>query len=199
MVRPLTFGNTPVPYTVSWTEEEHFFVGRCAYFGKLAICQRVAPGKGQPAFGKPHSQRQRETIARGFCDLCGRTLKDRTKVSLSHARPVAHGAEGLAILQVEPLLHRECAALSMNYCPSLRRDIRAGTLMVRQVTRWRAQCAVMSPEYVGTIVGSYQPNPDDRILGHAKVELMNWIDRDEAWLGNTTSSDTRPLSGPGIE
>jgi hypothetical protein len=181
--RSLTFGNTPVPYTVSWTEEEQFFLDRCRYFGRLAICQKVAPGEGQPRFGKPHSQRQRETIARGLCDLCGRPLSHRTRVSLSHARPIVHGAEGMAILQVEPLLHRECAAQSMQFCPSLRRDIRAATLMVRQVTRWRAQCAVMSPEYIGSIISDYEPKPEDRILGHAKVELLAWIDRNEAWLG----------------
>lgn len=180
--RSLTFGNTPVPYTASWSAEERFFVDRCAYFGRPAICQHVARGEGQPKFGKPHSQRQRETIALGLCDLCGRRLAGRTKVSLSHARPVPHGADGWAILQVEPLLHRECALLSMQYCPSLRRDITAGSLMVRQVTRWRAQAAIMSPEYVGTYVPDYKARALDRILGHAKVELIDWIDRDEPWL-----------------
>ena len=188
MGRTLMFGNTPVPYTVSWSAEEHFFVARCPYFKRPAICQAVAQGEGQPRFGKPHSQRQRETIALGLCDLCGKPLKSRTRVSLSHARPVGHGAEGMAILQVEPLLHRECAATSMRYCPSLRRDIAAGTLMVRQVTRSREQCAVMSPEFVSTYVPDYRPQLFDRILGHAKVELLDWVDRDDAWLGVSVSA-----------
>lgn len=180
----LTFGNTPVPYTVSWSGEERFFVAPCPYFNdRPAISQHVAPGEGQPRFGKPHSQRQRETIALGLCDLCGKPLKGRTRVSLSHARARSNGAEGLAILQVEPLLHRECARLSMKYCPSLRRDIEAGTLMVRQVTRSRVQCAIMGPEYVSTYVPGYEPKATDRILGHAKVELIEWRDRDEEWLG----------------
>lgn len=183
MGQALTFVNTPVPYTVSWSGEEKFFIGPCAYFKRPAICQEVSPGNGQPRFGKPHSQRQRQVIALGLCDLCGKPLKGRTRVSLSHARPVLHGAEGLAILQVEPLLHRECAALSMKFCPSLRRDIQAGTLMVRQVTQSRVQCAVMDYVYVSTYVPGYRPNPGDRILGHAKVELVQWTDRDEAWLG----------------
>lgn len=178
----LMFGNTPVPYTVAWSAEESFFFDRCPYFGRPAICQAVAPGQGQPRFGKPHLQRQRRAIALGLCDLCARPLKGRTRVSLSHARPVVHGAEGPAILQVEPLLHRECALRSIRFCPSLRRDIRAGTLMVRQVTRSRVQCAVMSPEYVATYVPGYVAAPTDRILGHAKVELIEWIDRDAAWL-----------------
>lgn len=129
-------------------------------------------------FGKPHSQRQRSAIARGLCDLCGRPLKARTKVSLSHARVVPHGAEGPCVMQVEPLLHKECAAESMRFCPSLRRDIQNGTLFVRQVTRWRPQAAIMSGEYVESLTGTRQ-----QALGHAKVELLGWQDRDAEWLG----------------
>ena len=178
----LTYGNTPVPYTVSWTGEDEFFVARCPHAKMDAICQKVAPGVGQPRFGKPHSQRQRETIARGLCDLCGKPLRDRTKVSLSHARLRSNGADGPAILQVEPLLHRECAAASMKFCPSLRRDISGGELNIRQVHRYRVQFAIMSPVYVGEYVPGYVAKPSDRIVGHAKVELVAWLDRDEAWL-----------------
>lgn len=180
----LTFGNAPVPWTVGWTGEESFFVGPCRHAGgRRAICQGVAPGIGKPTFGKPHSQRQRQCIAEGRCDLCGKSLKLATKVSLSHARPVAHGAEGLAVLQVEPLLHRACAAISMRHCPSLRRDIADGTLMVRQVTRYRVQFAVMGPQFVSHYVPGYVAQPSDRIVGSAKVELLQWVDRDADWLG----------------
>ena len=173
----LRFGQTAVPWTVSWSGEEDHYLGACPFFKGLALCQRSAPGAGRPLFGKPHSHRQRAAVARCLCDLCGRSLKLATKVSLSHARPVPHGAEGWAVLQVEPLLHRECAAESLRWCPSLRRDIEAGSLMVRQVTRWRAQCAIMSAEYVETVTGEAR-----KALGHAKVELLDWIDRPEDWL-----------------
>lgn len=135
-------------------------------------------GVGKPLFGKPHSDRQREVIALGLCDLCGKSLANRTKVSLSHARPVPHGARGWAILQVEPLLHRECATESVKHCPSLRRDIRAGTLMVRRVTRYRVQFAIMTEEYTETITGQRA-----RGIGHAKVELLRWIDETPAYVG----------------
>jgi hypothetical protein len=178
----LTFGNAPVPYTVSWSGEERFFVAVCPHAHRQAIRQASAPGEGKPLFGKPHSDRQREAVARALCDICGKPLKNRTKVSLSHARPRSNGATGLNVLQVEPLLHKECAAISMQFCPSLRRDIRAGTLMVRQVARWRVQFAIMGPEYVSHYVPGYQASPADRIVGHAKVELLMWTDRDEDWL-----------------
>lgn len=179
----LRFGNTPVPWTVAWTGEEGYRVEPCRFArGAPAICQSVAPGDGRPTFGKPHFQRQRQAIGEERCDLCGKPLKSRTKVSLSHARMRPNGAEGPAIMQVEPLLHRECAATSMQFCPSLRRDIREGTLMIRQVMRWRAQLAILKPESVAELVPDYVVNPADRISGHAKVELLAWADRDEAWL-----------------
>lgn len=178
----LTFGNTPVPWTVSWSGEQDSFIGRCPHADMQAICQAVAPGEGRPRFGKPHSQRQRAAIARGLCDLCAKPLQHRTKVSLSHARLRANAAEGPAILQVEPLLHRECAAISVTHCPSLKRDVRDGTLMIRQVLRYRVQFAVMSPEFIAVYVPAYVAKPGDRIIGHAKVELLKWHDQDEAWL-----------------
>lgn len=176
------FGATAVPWTVGWTGEESFRIGHCHYSQMPAICQAVAPGVGKPSFGKPHWNRQRECIAECRCDLCGKSVKSATKVSLSHARPVAHGAQGLAILQVEPLLHRACAAESTKFCPSLKRDIAVGTLMIRQVTRWRVQFAIMGPQFVSHYVPGYEAKPHERIVGAAKVELMGWIDRDMNWL-----------------
>lgn len=181
-----TYGGVPVPYTVSWTGEAATFIGTCPFTGQRAICQAVAPGEGKPKFGAPHFQRQREAIARDLCDTCGRPLRNRTKVSLSHARPRLNGAAGPAILQVEPLLHRECAALSMRHCPSLKRDVRNGTLMVRQVRRHRVQVAIISPQHIHEYVPAYVASADDRILGHAKVELLTWADRDAAWLERVT-------------
>jgi hypothetical protein len=176
------FGNAPVPFTVSWTGETDFFVGPCPHARARAICQSVAPGSGKPQFGKPHSQRQRQAIAGGLCDLCGKSLKNRTKVSLSHARMRSNGADGPCIMQVEPLVHRECGALCVKFCPSLKRDIETGTLMVRQVNRYRVQFAIMGPEYIAFYVPDYVASPTDKIVGHAKVELQSWTDRDQALL-----------------
>lgn len=172
------FGNTPVPWTASWSGEETFHVAPCPVFNRRpAICQTSSPGNGRPQFGKPHSNRQRKAVGLCLCDLCGKSIKLSTKVSLSHARPVPHGAEGWAILQVEPLLHPECAYECVRWCPSLKRDLQDGSLMIRQVTKWRAQVAIMDEFYVETITGQRR-----KALGHGKVELMRWTDRDLGWL-----------------
>ena len=173
----LRVGATAVPWTVSWTSEEGHCLEVCPFFKKLALSQPSSSGHGKPQFGKLHMNRQREAIAKGLCDLCGKSHATTAKVSLSHARPVAHGAESMAILQVEPLLHRGCAMESIRFCPSLKRDIAEGTIVIRQVTRWRAQCAVMTPEYVESLTGHHR-----KALGHAKFELLQWVDQDIAWL-----------------
>ena len=183
MPAQLFYGSSPVPYTVSWTGEESTFVGPCRHAsGRLAICQVESRGHGKPIFGTPHSNRQREAIAGGLCDLCGLSLKNRTKVSLSHARPQANGATGLNILQVEPLLHRECAKVCIEHCPSLKKDIGLGMLMVRQVSRYRVQFAIIGNEFIPQYVPGYEPDPREVITGHAKVELVEWRDRNLAWI-----------------
>lgn len=180
------YGGVPVPYTVSWSDEELFFLGRCPYSQKDAMRQPDKRGSGKPRFGKPHSDRQREVIALDLCDLCARPLKNRTKVSLSHAKAYPHGAEGWAVLQVEPMLHKECAAESVMHCPSLRRDVEAGSLMVRHVTRWRVQFAIMDEIYTEKMTGKRVT-----AIGHAKVELLRWVDREASWLLNEPDRQAR--------
>lgn len=184
MRAPFVYGGTPVPFTVSWSAEGAFTVAPCSHAGgRLSICQNVAQGVGKPRFGKPHSQRQRQAIAEGRCDLCFYPLKIKTKVSLSHARVRNNGADGPCVMQVEPLLCRTCAAISLRHCPSLKRDVADGSLRVRQVTRWRPQFAVMDEIYVAEITGEAT-----KAIGHAKVELLAWIDRDAAWLEGAGAS-----------
>lgn len=170
-----------MPYVAAWTGEDSFFLGPCAHSGTghglKAIRQVQARGTGKPTFGKPHMDRQREAIARDLCDLCGKSLKARTKVSLSQARPEAHAVMPGDILQVEPLLHRECAAISVQHCPSLKGQIREGIYHVRQVFQHRAQFAIYDEIGTEKAVGVRVKS-----ISHAKVQLVKWADRDMDWL-----------------
>lgn len=171
------YGGVPVPWTVSWTAEAKVFLGRCPHARGRAICQEERRGEGKPQFGAPHSNRQRQAIACGLCDLCGKPLKLRTKVSLSQARSIWHAAKPGDILQVEPLLHRECARECMNHCPALKRQLREGTLRIRQVTKWNVQFAIYSEQGVFEACGERV-----KAVSHAKVHLLRWFDRDLDWL-----------------
>lgn len=174
----LIYGNAPVPNTTLWSGEQAIFLARDSTVpGHTAICNNNAQGDGIPIFGKPHMQRQRQAIANGLCDLCGKPLKNRTKVSLSHARERI-GAEGLCIMQVEPLLHKTCAAISIQHCPSLKRDIRNGKLFVRMVTRYRVQFAQLTGAATEEFVKKRCPGA----VGHAKIELLAWTEKSAGWL-----------------
>lgn len=173
------FGAAPAPWTISWSGEEAFFLGHCPYAQRTAILQHDLWGAGKPLFGKPHSQRQRKAIALMLCDLCALPLRSKTKVSLSQARPVAHSARGGEVLQVEPMVCKLCAVISIRHCPSLRRQIRDGVLNIRQVYRSAVQFAVMDEFYVETVTGVAGVTA----VGHAKVQLIKWRDRDPEWLG----------------
>lgn len=191
LAHALSFNGLPVPYTAYWSDEDELFIGDDPSVpGMLAICQKSAPGSGRPRF-RPHFMRQRAVIKNGLCDLCGKTLANRTKVSLSHARSSSIGATPLDVLQVEPLLHVECAAISMRHCPSLRRDTKGGTLMVRQVFAYAVQIAICKPEAITHYVPGYVPPLGSTVAGHLKVQLTKWRDRDAAWLAGKVCPHTQ--------
>lgn len=175
----LYYGNTPVPFTASWSSEEAMTIAPCRFAGaRPAVCQAISPGVGRPLFAKPHMVRQRQAMVLDLCDLCGRPMKGRTKVSLSHASLRFGAAEGAAILQVEPLLHRECAAVSVRHCPSLQRDIAEERIAIRRVTRSRIQLAQLSGEATMEFCGVRRPGA----VGHAKVEILASVAMPLEWL-----------------
>lgn len=173
----LFWGAVPVPYVASWSAEQRVYLGTCPWARRPAIRQEQARGQGKPLFGQPHADRQREVIANDLCDLCGRTLKNRTKISLSQAQSRMNAARPLDVLQVEPLLHKECAAICLRHCPSLLRQARAGELSIRQVFRHACQFAIYSEQGTFEATGVRQ-----KAISHAKVQLIRWQDRTADWL-----------------
>jgi hypothetical protein len=163
------------PWTASWTGEERLFVAPCLYAGgHLAICQPRAQGLGKPLFKTPHSIRQRQAIANGLCDLCGVPL-GTNRVSLSFERFTDVGC-----LQTEPLLHRRCAAISLLYCPHLKRHRAAGTLLVREVYRYDVAIARLTAAAVLEFTG--ESWPDGAVYGHAKLRILKAEPRDVEWI-----------------
>lgn len=178
-MRLIHYGNSPVPWTVGFTGEQPYGVAYCPHAKQLALFQPQTR-QGKPTFASPNFCRQRAAIINGLCDLCAKPLKSGTKVSLSKVIQ-GHTSSGIGYLQVEPMLHRECATICMKYCPHLLAMIEQGRLNVRQVTRWRPQLAMLPPITVAEHVPGYR-GPRDAVAGYAKVQLLEWIDRDASWL-----------------
>ncbi len=175
----LRYGEIPVPYPVMWSAENEYFVDQCTWFKQPAICQKQARGEGMPQFGRPHVVRQRRAMALELCDLCNKPLKTSTKISLSNFG--ADYPDGYLLSQVEPLLHVECARLSIRHCPALQRQLREGRMRVRQVLQCRARATTASAEERASFVPGYS-GPD--IIGLAVMDVRKWRDvTANGWLG----------------
>ncbi len=146
----LTYGKAPVPDTTEWSAETDYFIG--TFKGQPALCQPRCQ-EGRPAFGKQHFVRQRQAVYQGRCDLCGRPLRDRTKFSLSE--PLDGN------LQVEPLLHRECAEISIGACPHLQKGH-----TLRRITRYRVILDMCDPR---PVIPEYNGPP---VIGYALIEVL---------------------------
>jgi hypothetical protein len=174
----MKYGAIEVPWTTAWSGEERFELRPCRWAeGKISMWQPHRPGEGKPTFAKPHMVRQRRAVAQRLCDLCGEPLgEDMVSLSFESHRLV----EGrVMLLVVEPLSHRRCAAISMTQCPHLKRCVAAGTLWIREVfARPRIIAQLLTGEATEEFAGAYRPGT----VGHLKMHIEAWNDRDIPWL-----------------
>ena len=173
------YGDIPVPYTVMWSAEEECFVGDCQWFKGRAICQREAQGEGVPRFGRPHVMRQRRVMACRLCDICAKPLAARTAISLSNFG--GDYPEDHTLTQVEPLLHAECARLSIAHCPALQRQLGDGRMRVRQVMKYRPRATIANAAERQRFVPDY--HNIEPLIGEAVMDLLRWRDVTAAWPG----------------
>jgi hypothetical protein len=73
------------------------------------------PGVGEPVFAKPHFVRQRQSVRRFLCTVCGQHTPegDRWWFQLGSMQ------EGYFMTTESPV-HRACAHTAMTYCPHIR-------------------------------------------------------------------------------
>lgn len=106
-----------VPWNAAWTGEDRHEVRPCRYAqGKLAIWQPFAPGDGRPVFAKPHSVRQRKSIAEMRCTVCG----DQVPEDDAWWYPRGGWQDGWWMSPEAPV-HGRCADLAAHACPVLRK------------------------------------------------------------------------------
>lgn len=174
------YGKIPVSFSVAWTEEKAFWIAPCPYaFGKAAVHQQDAPGIGKPTFAKPHMNRQRKSIREGLCDICAKPVRVKTKVSFSEERWVDVQGQSMPLV-IEPLCCRECAVIAIEHCPHLKRRIGEGAIVVRQVFKYRVVASMLTGAATLEFCGADAPGT----IGHLKMELTNYKDRNLEWLTN---------------
>ncbi|WP_129141507.1 hypothetical protein [Modicisalibacter coralii] len=169
------------PWTVLWSGEANDdWLAPCRHAnGAMAIHSISRPCDGKPLFGKTHPNRQRQAMAQCLCDICGKPLATRTKVSMSQLRTIEVGGRAVSA-QVEPLCCKPCAAASLSACPHLRKQVANGAIQVRQVLRHSLISQVLTSEAVMEFTGQRCGEP---VIGHLKLVIEKSRDRTTKWLG----------------
>lgn len=120
----LTFGGIPVPWNASWTGEASYGIRPCRWAeGMPAMWQPHHPLEGRPVFAKPHFVRQRQSIARMLCTVCGGRTEPGDRWWFGHGE-----FKDDWFMTTESPVHLACAQLSLEHCPHLRREGHANGL-----------------------------------------------------------------------
>ena len=112
-----------VPWTMSWTGEEHFELRESGDFpGLVDLVQLERPGEGIPRFKALHVTRLRTGIARHICHVCGRPTPraDRYLLPVQSGGFVTVGEDSSRYAANVPLLHLACTRKAQRLCPHLR-------------------------------------------------------------------------------
>jgi hypothetical protein len=151
-----------VPWNAMWSGEMRYEIRPCRWAsGDLAIWCPHAPGVGRPIFARPHMVRQRQSIVRMLCTVCGKPTQpgDRWWFALGHY-------EDRWFMTTEAPVHRACADLALELCPHLKRNNCAGDLRP-----FPGGYSILS-----TIVGGSLTDNDfnvkvngRRVVGHLKI------------------------------
>lgn len=128
-----------VPWVTSWTEEPVLGVRPCATVGgRLALVQADQAGYGRPQYSQNHLVRQRQTVLRMACPMCGEPTHEGDRWT-QVARQTSAGRlrrDGKAVALPREIedrrvvvdagsiapLHKACVERSLRYCPHLKAD-----------------------------------------------------------------------------
>ncbi|WP_339872721.1 hypothetical protein [uncultured Brevundimonas sp.] len=194
-----------VPWVTRWTAEPVLGVRPCPTVGgALAIVQQDSPGVGRPLYSQNHAVRQRLTIGRMLCPMCGRpTPADDRWTQVAH--PVSAGSlrngrliEGLPAAVADDQvridagaiapLHRACVDRSLKYCPHLKTD---PNIDVRRFSeRWLVLPLLVRAEAPPQMfLARAEPARAIAVVGFLQLVGLTG-DRDPAWQVGRVSGQT---------
>jgi len=128
-----------VPWVTSWTAEPVNGFGPCLTTpGFLAVHQREHPGFGKPVYSENHHFRQRVSVLRMLCPMCGKPTEKGHRWTLTAKRKTAGKLREQGLGDAVPAdlpdarvvidagaiapLHKACAERSSVQCPHLSAD-----------------------------------------------------------------------------
>lgn len=140
-----------VPWVTSWSDEPVAGLTRCSHArGAWALRQMERPGSGRPQYASNHFGRQRASVARMLCPMCGRPTRAGDRWLLTgrvetagelRARGLGDGlppqvADGRRVVNAGTVApgHRACLTEAARRCPHL--QARPETALVAFPDRW---------------------------------------------------------------
>ena len=122
MTRDMVIGKD-VPWNAAWTGESRYAINRCRWTGRAqhpAVHQRHAPGEGRPLFAEPHMVRQRKSVAKLLCTVCGEPTSSDDRWMFDQGEwTTIQGFTGWAT--TEAPVHCACAELAGELCPRIKK------------------------------------------------------------------------------
>jgi hypothetical protein len=151
-----------VPWNASWSSEDRYEIRPCRWAGgALAIWSPHSPGIGRPIFAKPHMVRQRQSIAKMLCTVCGKSTPENDRWWFGLGQYCEQW-----FMTTEAPVHKACADAALEKCPHLKRIAAASSL-----ARFPGKYVILS-----AIVGGAITDDDfgvkingRRVVGHLKI------------------------------
>ncbi len=113
-----------VPWTVSWTGEQHYELALSEDFpGLVDLVQTARPGTGLPRFAALHITRHRAAMRLHLCHVCGRPTvrRDRYIFPVQSGGFVTMPDDSPRYAGNVPPVHLSCARRAQAQCPHLRK------------------------------------------------------------------------------
>jgi hypothetical protein len=159
MLDPQIIGRQ-VPWNAAWTAEERYEVRFCRYAQRPALWMPHAPGQGRPVFAKPHMGRQRESVIRKLCTVCG----ERTPAGDRWWFGLGVRQDGY-FMTTETAVHKRCGQHALKVCPHLKTKGRDLTPMPEPDT---VLTALIGGPFVERDFG-LKITESDGVAGHLKL------------------------------
>lgn len=187
-----------VPWVTSWSEEESLGVRPCPTVGgRFAVCQAERPGLGKPQYSMNHFRRQRETIGRMLCPMCGQATAhgDRWTQIAKRVPAGVLRAKGLDTIlpaavpddrimidagSIAPL-HDACVKRSLEHCPHLKSH--PGVEVMAWPERWMVAPLLIQtvPPRSLAVMAAPGPTPSPRVAVSFLQVFGLTEERDPRW------------------
>jgi hypothetical protein len=186
-----------VPWVTSWSDEESLGVRPCPTVGgRLAVCQAERPGLGKPQYSMNHFRRQRESVGRMLCPMCGQPTAagDRWTQIAKRVPAGVLRAKGLGAILPAALpddlimidagsispLHDACVKRSLEHCPHLKAH--PGVDIMAWPERWTVApllVQALPPSSLAVLAAPRPPGPSVAV-GFLQIFGLTQ-DRDPRW------------------